>query len=349
MPGHYSALNFICFLGIIAVFLWIDLHAHKKDEPITMRNAAVWSCIWIALALAFGVYIGVSHGLDDMSLYLSGYFLEKSLSVDNLFVMMAIFSSFCIRGNLQHRVLYYGILGALVLRMVFVAAGNTLVELFGAYALAGFGLFVLWSAWKMWEHMRKPDEDIEDYSNHWSVRYTRKFMPVSTSLHGHDFFVKEPAAVGAPVWKATPLFLCLVVVELCDVMFAFDSIPAIIAITQDPFLVYTSNIFAILGLRSLYFLMAAASNMLVHLEKAVIIILAYIGVKMLVGVAGLEHIPPLVSLGIVLGLLVGGVAASFLWPEKEPEVKEAGESCPVDEGDAPVASEVPSASEENKR
>lgn len=320
MLGHYSTANFICFLVVIAVFLWIDLHAHNKDQPITMRNAAIWSCVWIALALAFGAYIGFSHGLDDMSLYLSGYFLEKSLSVDNLFVMMAIFSSFSIKGNYQHRVLYYGILGALILRMVFVAAGNTLVQLFGAYALAAFGLFVLWSAWKMWQQMRKPEEDIVDYSDHFSVRFTRRFIPVSSTLHGHDFFVKEPKTPGAAaVWKATPLFLCLVVIELCDVMFAFDSIPAIIAITQDPFLVYTSNIFAILGLRSLYFLMAAASNMLVHLEKAVIIILAYIGVKMLLGVSGLVHIPPLVSLAVVLGLLAAGVAASFILPEKKPD------------------------------
>ncbi|MDL2316483.1 TerC/Alx family metal homeostasis membrane protein [Desulfovibrio sp. OttesenSCG-928-A18] len=265
-----------------------------------------------------GGYIWWAHGLEDASLYLSGYFLEKSLSVDNLFVMMAIFSSFAIKGNYQHRVLYYGILGALVLRMIFVAAGNTLVQIFGVYALAAFGIFVLWSAWKMWQQMRKPEEDIEDYSKHWSVRFTRRFIPVSTTMHGHNFFVKEPKSPGAvAIWKATPLFLCLVVVELCDVMFAFDSIPAIIAITQDPFLVYTSNIFAILGLRSLYFLMAAASKMLVHLEKAVIVILAYIGVKMLIGVTGLLHVPALVSLAVVLGLLVGGIVASLIWPEKD--------------------------------
>ena len=334
MLGHYSTANFIAFLAVIAVFLWIDLHAHKKDEPITLRNAAIWSCVWIALALAFGAYIGITHGLDDASLYLSGYFLEKSLSVDNLFVMMAIFSSFGIKGNYQHRILYYGILGALVLRMIFVAAGNTLVQLFGAYALAAFGLFVLWSAWKMWQQMRKPEEDIEDYSNHWSVKFTRRFLPVSTTLHGHDFFVKEPSSSGGRAfWKATPLFLCLIIVELCDVMFAFDSIPAIIAITQDPFLVYTSNIFAILGLRSLYFLMAAAAKMLVHLEKAVIVILAYIGIKMLLGVTGLVHIPPLVSLAVVLGLLVGGVVVSFIWPEKEAD---GSDELPMDGAFVPV-------------
>ena len=321
MLSHYSAIHVVGFLIVIAIFLWVDLHAHKKDEPITLRDAAIWSTIWIVLALAFGVYVGVTHGIDDMSLYFAGYFLEKALSIDNLFVIMAIFSAFSIKDNFQHRVLYYGILGALVLRMLFVAAGTTLVELFGSYALTAFGLFVLWSAWKMWQQMRKPVEDIDDYSSHWSVRFTQRFMPVSPTLHGHDFFVKEASSTGTLVWKATPLFLCLVAIELCDVMFAFDSIPAIIAITQDPFLVYTSNIFAILGMRSLYFLMAAASKRLVHLEKAVIIILVYIGIKMLLGVSGIIHVPPLASLTVVLGLLVGGVAASFVWPEKKEKAE----------------------------
>ncbi len=318
MISDYSTGSIIAFFTIIAVFLWVDLHAHKKDEHISLRNAAMWSCIWISLALSFGAYLGVSHSLDDMWLYCAGYLLEESLSVDNLFVMMAIFSAFSIKDEYRHRVLYYGILGALVLRMLFVALGATLVRMFGAYALAAFGLFVLWSAWKMWQQMRKPAEEIEDYSNHWSVRYTRRFIPVATTVRGHDFFVKEEREAGGPlVWKATPLFLCLVVVELCDVMFAFDSIPAIFSITQDPFLVYTSNIFAILGLRSLYFLLAAASKMLAHLEKAVIAILAFIGIKMLLGVSGLIHMPALASLAVVLGLLIAGVAASFIWPGKK--------------------------------
>lgn len=321
MLGAYTIWHFLAFMAIVVICLWVDLHAHKADQPISMRNALLWSIFWIALACAFGVYVGVTHGIGHASLYFSGYLLEKSLSVDNLFVIMAIFSSFSIKDQFQHRVLYYGIVGALVLRMVFVAAGNSLVQMFGPYALAAFGLFVLWSAWKMWQHMRAPQEDVQDYSAHWAVRFTQRVVPVAHHLHGHDFFVKEPAHADQPggklVWKATPLLLCLVVVEISDVMFAFDSIPAIIAITQDPFLVYTSNIFAILGLRSLYFLMAAAKRYLVHLEKAVIAILAFIGVKMLLGVAGLVHLSPLVSLAVVMGLLAAGIVASLVFPNRD--------------------------------
>lgn len=315
MLGAYSVHHYVIFFGIVLVCLWVDLHAHQKDQPISMKDALKWSIIWVSLALLFGIYIWIDHGFADATLYLSGYLLEKSLSIDNLFVMMAIFSSFGIKDAYQHRVLYYGILGALVLRIVFVAAGTGLVEAFGKYALACFGLFVLWSAWKMWQQSRQPELEIEDYSNHWSVRWTRKLMPISPRLEGHAFFVKSmDNDTGKAIWMATPLFLCLIVIELCDVMFAFDSIPAIIAITQDPFLVYTSNIFAILGMRSLYFLMASAKRYLVHLEKAVIAILAFIGVKMLLTVVLDLHLPVELNLVIVVGLLGGGVAASFLWP-----------------------------------
>jgi len=158
-------------------------------------------------------------------------------------------------------------------------------------------------------------EEIVDYSEHWAVRYTKRFIPVHNQLSGHDFFVKAPDTTGKLIWKATPLFLCLFVVEVSDVMFAFDSVPAIIAVTHDPFLVYTSNVFAILGLRSMYFLLAAGKRYLRHLEKSVVIILAYIGVKMLLDVVGIVHISPLISLGVVIGLLAIGILASLL-PEK---------------------------------
>ena len=325
MLGHYSAAEFIGFFLLIAFFLWVDLRAHSLDEAPTMRSSLLWSILWISLALVFGVYIGFTHTVEDASLYFAGYFLEKSLSVDNLFVIMAIFKAFGIMGKYQHRVLFYGILGAQVFRMLFIAAGSTLVGLFGAYALCVLGLFVLWSAWKMWQQMNTPEREIEDYSNHWSVRFTQRFVPVTNTLHGHDFFVKAPSDSGSLVWKATPLFLCLVVVELCDVMFAFDSIPAILAITQEPFLVYTSNIFAILGMRSMFFLLAAAAKRLVHLEKAVIAILAYIGIKMMLGVSGILHVHALVSLAVVLAMLAFGIIASFVWPGKEEEASVVSE------------------------
>ena len=254
---------------LFCVLIIVCLHAHQADKPVSARNAAIWSCIWVGLALVFAGYIGYSFGSEQVQLFLTGYLLEKSLSVDNLFVIMAIFSSFAVKDAFQHRVLYYGVLGALVLRLIFVAAGSSLVAMFGPYALASFGIFVLWTAWKMWQSMHSGEkEEIVDYSEHWAVRYTKRFIPVHNQLSGHDFFVKAPDTTGKLIWKATPLFLCLFVVEVSDVMFAFDSVPAIIAVTHDPFLVYTSNVFAILGLRSMYFLLAAGKRYLRHLEKS---------------------------------------------------------------------------------
>ncbi|MDR1045063.1 MAG: TerC family protein [Candidatus Adiutrix sp.] len=309
MLGEYSWVELTIFCVIVAAALLVDLFAHKQDRAISMKNAAIWSVVWVSLGLGFALYVGLTHGRDQSYLYLAGYLLEKSLSVDNLFVFMAIFSSFAVRDEYQHRVLYYGIIGALILRLIFVAAGASLLAMFGQWAMTAFGLFVLWSAWKMWQESRKPEHETVDYTHHWAVGTARRFMPVSNVLHGHDFFAKIDGR-----WFMTPLFLCLATVEMADVMFAFDSVPAIIAITQEPFLVYTSNIFAILGLRSMYFLLAAAKRYLRHLEKAVIAILAFIGLKMLVQVLTGFHIDPLHSLAVVMGLLIAGLVGSLIWP-----------------------------------
>ncbi len=315
MLGEYSGWNIAIFSILVVAALILDLYAHRSDKPISMRDAGLWSIFWIMLSLGFAWYVGETHGVDHSALFLAGYFLEKALSVDNLFVFIAIFSSFAIRDAYQHRVLYYGIIGALVMRIIFVGLGSSVLLLFGKWALAGFGIFVLWSAWKMWEQSRdKCGCEIEDYSNHWSVRFARRLFPVHPKVESHDFFVRING-----VLHCTPLFLCLVAVEIADVMFAFDSVPAVIAVTREPFLVYTSNIFAILGLRSLYFLLAAANRFLCHLEKSVIAVLVFIGVKMLLDVVNIIHISPLVSLSIVLGLLVMGIVGSYLFPEKECE------------------------------
>ena len=322
MLGEYTLSNLLVFTGLVVVALLLDMFAHKADKPISMRDAGLWSIFWILLSLGFAGYISATHGSGQGMLFLTGYFLEKSLSVDNLFVFIAIFSSFSVRDDLQHRVLYYGIIGAVVMRLIFVGIGGSVIAIFGNWALTAFGIFVLWTAWKMWQQSRQEVEEMEDYSNHWSVRLTRRFFPVFPQMQGHSFFIRKEG-----ILMATPLFLCLITVEVGDVMFAFDSVPAIFAlfagieppldINTQTFLVYTSNIFAILGLRSLYFLLAAANRFLSHLEKAVIAILTFIGIKMLAGVFGLMHISPAMNLVIVLGLLVAGIVASVVYPSKK--------------------------------
>jgi tellurite resistance protein TerC len=304
---EYSITEIIVFIVIVVAALWIDLRVHRDNQAISLKNAAVWSAIWVALGLSFAGYVGLGHGANDAFLYLTGYVLEKSLAVDNLFVFVAIFSSFSVRDEFQHRVLYYGIIGAIVFRLIFIAVGVSFLAWFGPLAMTAFGLIVLWSAYKLLQENRKPKKEIVDYSKHWAVRAVRRWIPVSETMDGHRFFTRKSGRL-----MATPLFLCLIVIEIADIVFAFDSVPAIIAVTQKPFLIYTSNIFAILGLRSLYFVLAAATRRLIHLDKAIIAILAFIGLKMLFQAATGAHFPPTVSLLTVLTLLTAGVVGSFM-------------------------------------
>lgn len=336
---EYSTTSIIIFSIVVLLCLAIDLYAHKQDHDVSVRSAVMWTIFWVIVSLAFGGYVYFSHGAEDAQAYLSGYLLEKTLSVDNLFVLMAIFASFGIPNKYQHRVLYYGILGALVLRLIFVGLGAAFVSHFGDTALTIFGIFIIWTAFKMmqaaglwaliysWftrQPVQKVEEEEIDFTKHWSIRFFRYLFPVAPHLDGHKFFVKRTDIssdthkkyIG---WAATPLFLCLITVEFADVMFAFDSVPAVIGVTKEPFLVYTSNIFAILGMRSMYFCLAAAKQALVHLEKAVIGILMYIGLKMLVGVFGEIHVSATTSLCVVLGFLTAGVLASLVFPAKEEQ------------------------------
>jgi tellurite resistance protein TerC len=324
MLGEYSLWAILIFALLVIGALALDLFAHRTDRPISMKDAALWSLFWVMLSLGFAVYVSMTHGNAHGMLFLAGYFLEKSLSVDNLFVFIAIFSSFSIKDAYQHRILYYGILGALLMRLIFVGLGSSFIAVFGDWALTAFGLFVLWTAWKMWQQSKSDSQELEDYSDHWSVRMTRRLFRISPQLHGHSFFVRLEGHI-----YATPLLLCLFVIEIADVMFAFDSVPAVFSLfagLEEPlplgtqtFLVYTSNIFAILGLRSLYFLLAAANRFLAHLEKAVIAILVFIGLKMLIGVTGFIHVPAHVSLIIVLLLLTAGVVGSCLFPDRKED------------------------------
>lgn len=319
----------IIFFVAIGLSVYLDLFAHRHSKEISVKDASLWSLFWIGLALAFYGYLWIRFDKEWADLYLTGYVLEKSLSVDNLMVFMAIFASFGIAGKLQHRILYWGIIGALIFRAIFVVIG---AGLFAASPYVGFlfAAFVIWSAVKMLQESGDNDEEIEDYSNHWSVRWTGKFIPTYTKLFRDRFMVKhselnsqeKTSITRQGLRYATPAFLCLMAIETSDIAFAFDSVPAVIAVTQEPLLVYAAMIFAILGLRSLYFILAALTKYLVHLEKAIIALLFFIGVKM--GIQSWNHaindtgihISPNTSLFIVLGVLALGVIASFIFPEK---------------------------------
>ncbi|MDR0781183.1 MAG: TerC/Alx family metal homeostasis membrane protein [Pseudomonadales bacterium] len=320
----------LIFAAVIVVSVYLDLFAHRNSTEVSLRDAAFWTVFWVLLSLAFYAYLRLRFSPAWADLYLAGYALEKSLSIDNLMVFMAIFASFAIKNALQHRILYYGIIGAVVFRAIFVVIGS---ELFHASPWVGFlfAAFVIWSAIKMLQQSEQED-DIEDYSQHWSVRLTGKLLPIYTKLHLDRFFVRHsqlPSDEAASsvtrkgLLYATPALLCLMAIETSDIAFAFDSVPAVIAVTQEPLLVYAAMIFAILGLRSLYFVLAALTKYLVHLEKAVIGLLFFIGAKMAlqswnqaVSDTGL-HISAGWSLTIVLGMLGAGVVASLLFPDKE--------------------------------
>jgi tellurite resistance protein TerC len=328
MFDHYTLIELGVFFAIVFIALIVDLKAHSSSKPITVSNAALWSVIWVLLSLAFASYIWMQHDSTAASLFLTGYVLEKALSVDNLFVFMAIFASFSIKDHMQHRILYYGIIGAILLRFFFITTGSSLLYLdefissvFGITDLPFsidscvfilFGGFVIFSAYAMWKQVDDDDENDTDYTQHGAVNFASKFLPISKTADGKKFFTRHSGTL-----MMTPAFLCLIVIEFSDVMFAFDSVLAVIATTQEPFLIFTSNIFAILGLRSLYFLLVAAKRYLCYLEKAVIAVLIFIGVKLILEAFGFLHLAPATSLSVVFGLLLCGILASVIW---KPEV-----------------------------
>ncbi len=335
----FPPLTMTVFVGLALSALLLDMVTHRDDKPITLARASIWSVFWVAISLAFAGFLHVQHGAEVASLFITGYALEKVLSVDNLFVFMAIFAWFKVPDGLRHRVLHWGIIGAIVFRGVFVAIGTGLLA-FGPWVEIIFALIVAWTAVMMLKGGDNDDEE-EDYSRHLAYRFAKKLFPVWPKLYGHNFFMSRKkleveiqktenkgislAAKGALF--ATPLFLCLVVIEVSDVLFAFDSVPAVIAVSREPLIVYSAMLFAILGLRTLYFVLEALRRYLVHLEKAVVVLLFFIAAKL--GLNATDHlfhhgisIDPNTSLIIVLTVLAVGILASILFPEKEEVLTE---------------------------
>ena len=302
----------IAFNVFVLAMLALDLGVfHRHAHEIKFKEAAGWSVVWISLALVFnaGLYLfwdrispnsPYSNSQAGLA-FLTGYLLEKSLSVDNIFVIALIFTYFSVPQQYQHRVLFWGILGALVMRGIMIALGATLIKEFH-WIIYIFGAFLIFTGIKMAFHK---DEGIDPEKNP-LIRVFRRLMPVSNEYDGQKFFTRRNG-----VLMATPLFLCLLMVEFTDLVFAVDSIPAIFAVTQDPFIVYTSNVFAILGLRSLYFVLAGMMHQFHYLKLGLAVVLTFVGVKMLLTETAWK-IPTELSLLVVAGILVVSVVASLL-------------------------------------
>ncbi|MEO6906793.1 MAG: TerC family protein [Abditibacteriaceae bacterium] len=304
---------FNLFIVLLLVF---DLaFLNRKSHEVSLKEALGWSAFWITLALLFGggiwYYVDHAKALE----FFTGYVIEYSLSVDNIFVFILIFGTFSVAPQHRHKVLFWGILGALVMRGLMIVVGVSLIQRFG-WIVYIFGAFLIFTGIRM---LFQDEDDQVDPDKNPSVRLLRRIMPVTKEYHGGNFFVH----LDGKRW-ATPLLVVLLVIETTDLIFATDSIPAILAISRDPFIVYTSNVFAILGLRSLYFAVAGVMDLFCYLKYVLSMILAFVGIKMLLSHSAFK-IPTAWALLIIVALLAGAIIASLLWPvpsETESEEKE---------------------------
>ena len=297
-------IGFTAFvLGMLALDLGVF---HRKAHAVSSREALVWTLVWVGLALVFNAGVYAWFGPERALEFLTGYLIEKALSVDNLFVFLVLFSYFAVPAPLQHRVLFWGILGALVMRAGFIIAGAALLQQFH-WVIYVFGAFLVFTGIKLLAHR---EGEIHPERNP-VLRLLRRLVPAVSDYRGSKFAVKE-----AGRWYATPLLVVLVVVEATDVILAVDSIPAIFAITTDPFIVFTSNIFAILGLRALYFLLAGMIGKFQYLKVGLGLVLAFVGAKMLL--AGQYKVPVLASLAVIVALLGGSIVASLVYRPVRP-------------------------------
>lgn len=300
------------------IYFWIGFHAfvffmlaldlgvfHKHTHKVPVKEAVIWTLVWISLAMLFNVFVFFEFGKVKALEFLTGYVIEYSLSVDNIFVFILIFNFFAVKDEYQHKVLFWGILGALIMRAVFIFAGVALINRFHWIVLI-FGGFLLFTGIKM---LFQKEEQIDPDKNP-IIRFFRKFIPVSDTLHGNRLFVKQNRKL-----HATPLFLVLLIIETSDLIFAVDSIPAILAISKDTFIVYTSNIFAILGLRSLYFAIAGIMGYFRFLKIGLAFVLSFVGFKMVAAYFNFE-IPIVYSLLTIVSILAFSILASLIIREK---------------------------------
>lgn len=302
-----SVAMWVAFWVIVLAALFIDLAVMNKHKGhVSIKEAAVMVSAWISLALLFGGAIWLFEGPRHALEFYTGYVLEYSLSIDNMFVFIMIFGYFAVPHDLQPKVLLWGILGAVAMRFLFIFVGVQLISAF-AWMIYVFGALLIFTAVKM---LLQKEDDKFDPSQSFILKVFKKIMPIKTDYHGENFFIKENAK-----WFATPLFAALLVIEMSDVIFAIDSIPAILGITQDTFLVYSSNIFAIIGLRSLYFLLSGMAGKFPYLKYGISVILFFVGVKMIV--SHFVKIPVPASLGIIVFILAVSMLASKFFPPKE--------------------------------
>ena len=315
MTPTIEPIYWIAFLAFIAFLLFLDLFVfHRKAHVVQVREAAIFSAFWISLGVGFGLlvfaWLGSTRGVE----YFTGYLIEKSLSVDNVFVFALIFGAFAVPAQYQHRVLFWGVVGALAMRLVMIVAGAALIEAY-QWILYVFGAFLILTGIRMGLSHGKPENDP---SQNPIVSFARRRLPFTDGYDGQRFFTRVQAKR-----VATPLLLVLISVELTDLIFAVDSIPAIFAVTRDPFIVYTSNAFAILGLRALYFLLADLKNRFRYLKPGLAVILVFVGVKLTVVNLGIK-VDPIPSLVIVISILAVAIAASWRRPETTEGMRPPG-------------------------
>ena len=295
------------FTAFVLALLALDLGVfHRKAHEVTTREALAWSIVWISLALVFNAGIAHWYGPERGMEFLAGFLIEKALAVDNIFVFAVVFSTFAVPPALQHRVLFWGILGALIMRAIFIAAGAALIHQFH-WVMYVFGVFLILTGIKLFVQRETEMHPEENLLVRWFVRW----VPSVSTYHGSKFFVLKEGRR-----YATPLLLVLVVIEVTDLIFAVDSIPAIFSVTSDPFIVYTSNVFAILGLRSLYFLLAGVMNQFHYLKVGLALVLVFVGIKMTI--VDIYKVPIAFSLGVIATLIGGAIVASWLRPRPQP-------------------------------